>query len=68
MKLRNLTIGLVVGIALFIVANIYSYIRMPASSTIDDGFVYFGWPFNIYAYGGYYGHPVYIWAGLLANS
>ena len=67
MKLRNLTIGLVVGIALFIVANIYSYIRMPASSTIDDGFVYFGWPFNIYAYGGYYGHPVYIWTDLLAN-
>jgi hypothetical protein len=67
MKLGRLTIGLVVAIAAFIVANIYSYIRMPASSTIDDGFVYFGWPFNIYAYGGYYGHPVYIWTGLLAN-
>ena len=40
---------------------------MPASSTIDDGFVYFGWPFNIYAYGGYYGHPVYLWTGGLAN-
>ena len=67
MKLRRLTIGIVASIALFVAANIYSYVRMPAFSTMDDGFVYFGWPFNIYAYGGYYGHPVYIWTGLLAN-
>ena len=67
MRSKYVAIGLLGSAAFFIAANIYSYLRMPASSTIDDGFVYFGWPFNVYAYGGYYGHPVYIWTGMLAN-
>jgi hypothetical protein len=51
----------------FCAANLYSYYQMPEYSTIDDGFVYFGWPFSIYAYGGYFGHPVTIWTGLVGN-
>jgi len=67
MKLPHLTVGVIASVVLLAAANFYSYVRMPASSTIDDGFVYFGWPFNIYAYGGYYDHPVYLWTGALAN-
>jgi len=52
---------------LFAAANTYSYFHMQLYSTIDDGFVYFGWPFAVYAYGGYFGHPVVIWTGLIGN-
>ena len=67
MILGHLRFGLFAGVVVLIAANIYSYFRMRAVSTIGDGFVYFGWPFNIYASGGYSGHSVYIWTGLLAN-
>jgi hypothetical protein len=40
---------------------------MPEYSTMDDGFVYFGWPFSVYAYGGYFGGAVIIWTGLIGN-
>ena len=52
---------------LFFAANLYSYYRMPAESTIDDGFVYFGLPFNVYAYGGFWTHSVIFWPGLIAD-
>jgi len=51
----------------FCAANLYSYYQMPEYSTIDDGFVYFGWPFSIYAIGGYVGLPVTIWTGIVGN-
>ena len=34
---------------------------------MDDGFVYFGWPFSVYAYGGFWSHPVTIWTGIIGN-
>ena len=52
---------------LFGAVNLISYLRMPESSTIDDGFVYFGWPFDIYARGGFVTGEAIIWTGLLGN-
>ncbi len=66
MRFRKLPIMLFIAI-LFCAANLVSYYRMPAYSTIDDGFVYFGWPFSIYAYGGFWSHAVFIWTGLIGN-
>ena len=40
---------------------------MPQYSTIDDGFVYFGWPFTVYLYGGFWSHAVIAWTGVLGN-
>ena len=54
-------------IAIFCAANLVSYLLMPESSTLDDGFVYFGWPFYIYARGGFFTHEVIIWTGIIGN-
>lgn len=51
----------------FSAANLYSYYRMPEYSSMDDGFVYFGWPFSVYAYGGFWSHSVTIWTGIIGN-
>lgn len=66
MKSRTVAINLLF-LALLCVVNLFSYLRMPESSTIDDGYVYFGWPFTIYAYGGFFGHAVINWTGLIGN-
>jgi hypothetical protein len=66
MRSRRLTIGLFSAL-LFCAANLYSYYKMPAYSTIDDGFVSFGWPFRIYVEGGFVGQRVIIWTGLIGN-
>jgi len=66
MKSSKLPLSLVVAMV-FCAANLFSYYRMPESSTIDDGFVYFGWPFSVYAYGGFWSHPVIIWTGMVGN-
>jgi hypothetical protein len=67
MKFLDYKIQFVVAF-IFLSANFVSYLRMPEYSSMDDGFVYFGWPFRIYAYGGYFGHPVNIWTGLIGNA
>ena len=61
------TKGFFLGLLLFLAANLYSYYRMPVSSTMDDGFVSFGFPFELYAYGGFFTHSVILWAGLIAD-
>lgn len=66
MRRQKLLINLFIAIS-FCAANLFSYYRMPEGSTLDDGFVYFGWPFSIYAYGGYWSHAVFIWTGLIGN-
>lgn len=48
-------------------ANLISYLVMPESSTMDDGSVYFGWPFSIYARGGFATGEAIIWTGLIGN-
>lgn len=60
-------IGFFIGILLFVSANISSYYRMPTESSIDDGFVDFGIPFKLYAYGGFWTHSVILWDGLLTD-
>ena len=48
--------------------NLYSYFRMPIEHpTMDDGFVDFGVPFKLYAYGGFAGQSIILWRGLLIN-
>ena len=54
-------------VLVFCAANIYSYFTMPQFSTIDDGFIYFGWPFAIYAEGGFAGTRGLIWTGIIGN-
>ena len=51
----------------FIAANVYSYYRMPAESSMADGFVSFGWPFELYLEGGFVGTQTIIWTGLIGN-
>lgn len=63
---RNAIVGLLVAL-IFFAANVYSYLRMPSYSTIDDGFVYFGWPFSIYMSGGFATISVIVWTGVVGN-
>ena len=65
MKSRKFLKGLVA--AVFCVANLFSYLRMPGESSMDDGFVTFGWPFDVYGYGGFWTHLVIFWTGIIAN-
>lgn len=62
---RKLLMKLVATV--FFAANLISYWRMPAASSIADGFVTFGWPFDVYGYGGFVGHEVIIWTGIIGN-
>ena len=57
-----LSVALVFG-----VANLISYLLMPEFSTLDDGFATFGWPFNIYARGGFAGGEAVCWTGVIGN-
>ena len=66
MKSRRVLIGLVVAL-FFGGVNFYSYYQMPEYSTIDDGFVYFGRPFSLYASGGYAGVSGILWTGLIGD-
>lgn len=66
MKFRKPTITFAV-VLVFCAANIYSYFIMPEYSTLDDGFIYFGWPFDIYAEGGFVSTRGVLWTGLVGN-
>jgi hypothetical protein len=65
MKSRKFLMVLVATV--FCLANLFSYLRMPAESYLLDGFVTFGWPFDVYGYGGYWTHHFLIWTGIIAN-
>lgn len=65
MKARKLII-LVVAV-LFCVANLLSYLQMPQYSTLDDGWVVFGWPFGVYGSGGFATTTSVIWTGIIGN-
>lgn len=66
MKLRRSAIPLFVALV-FGAANVIGYLLIPEWSTMDDGFVYFGWPFHIYARGGFAGVEVILWTGVIGN-
>jgi len=66
MKSRKLLMLLVATV--FCAANLISYLRMSAVlSSIADAFATFGWPFDVYGYGGFWTHHVIIWTGIIAN-
>lgn len=54
-------------VVLFGTANIISYYLMPEYPAMDDGFVHFGWPFSLYAEGGFAGMRGILWTGLIGN-
>jgi hypothetical protein len=64
---REFSKGFLIALLLFVATNIYSYFMMPGASGLDDGFVTFGFPLSLYAYGGYWTHSVILWQGLLAD-
>jgi hypothetical protein len=66
MSSQRLTVGFFIAM-LFCIANVFSYLRMPEYPTLDDGFVFFGWPFTVYGYGGFVGQSVIVWTGLIGN-
>lgn len=67
MKYKRFTIGFLGTLIWFAAANIFSYIRMPEYSSLDDGFVDFGWPLKMYARGGFWTHTVILWNGVIGN-
>jgi hypothetical protein len=66
MTAKEIAVALSIACAFF-TGNLCSYYLMPQYSMIDDGFVYFGWPFDIYAEGGFAGTRVIIWTGVIGN-
>ncbi len=66
MRSRKLSITFVIAV-LFCLANIYTYLRMPEYSTLDDGFVSFGWPFDVYRDGGFAHIATVVWTGVIGN-
>lgn len=67
LRSKAFTFGFFGGLLLFVAANLYSYFRMAEYPSMDDGFVDCGVPFKLYAYGGFFGHSVILWQGLLAD-
>lgn len=66
MKSRKILMLLVATV--FCAANLISYLRMSAVlSSIADAFVTFGWPFDVYGYGGFVTHQEIIWTGIIGN-
>src|SRR6185436_7618064 len=65
MNARRLII-LVVAVP-FCVANLLSYLQMPQYSTLDDGWVVFGWPFSVYGSGGFATTTFVNWTGIIGN-
>jgi hypothetical protein len=66
-RTRNFAVGSFVALTFLGTVNLFSYYRMPAYSTIDDGFVGCGWPFWLYASGGFAHYSFIIWTGVLGN-
>jgi hypothetical protein len=64
MRLRTLTPAILL---LLSAINLYSYLIMPKYPAIADSFACFGWPFHMYAEGGFVGTRKFIWTGLFAN-
>ena len=67
MHSKTFAFGFFGGLLSFVAANLYSYFRMADYPSMDDGFVDCGLPFKLYAYGGFFGHSVILWQGLLAD-
>jgi hypothetical protein len=61
------TVGFFAVLLFFVGANVYSYMVMPNEPRLADGFEQYGFPFNLYMYGGLAGMSNILWEGLIAN-
>ena len=59
-------IACLIGLCLFIIANLYSYEKM-YDPLCFDCIVGFGWPFRWYETGGYFGMTRILWLGLIGD-
>ena len=66
MRSKAFPIGFSFGAALFVAANIYSYLRVIPPCC--DSFGPFGVPFEMGGYGGFAGQAYILWGGVLANA
>jgi hypothetical protein len=64
---RKFSMGFLIALLLFVATNIYSYVLMPDAPSMSDGAVTFGFPLNLYEYGGFWTHSVILWQGLLVD-
>lgn len=64
MRLKPFSIGVIVGLLVFIVANLVTYHRMLNEPVLTDATVGFGFPFQLYVSGGFTGEFI-VWSGLV---
>lgn len=69
MRVKSFLVGLLVGLAPFVAANVYGYLRMgsPGSAACNDCSVSFGFPFPVWVEGGFVSVKRVLWAGLVAD-
>lgn len=69
MRAKPFIVGLLVGLAPFVAANLYGYLRMgsPGSAACNDCSVSFGFPFPVWVEGGFVSVKRVLWAGLVAD-
>jgi hypothetical protein len=70
MRSKIFLIGFLIWLALFVAANLYSYIHMGSSGggTCDDCFSSFGFPFALWIEGGFVSVAHILWGGLIADA
>ena len=66
MRSKSFALGCAASFALLVVANYHSYTRM-LSSTCDDCYISFGFPFRVWVEGGFVGITQIVWSGVVAN-
>ena len=69
MRAKSFIVGLVVGLAPFVAANVYDYLRMGStgSAACNDCSVSFGFPFPLWVEGGFVSVKRLLWGGLVAD-
>jgi hypothetical protein len=69
MRSKLFLVGLVLGVAPLVAANIYGYRRMGlhGGGSCDDCSFSFGFPFPLWVEGGFVGMGRVLWGGLLAD-
>ena len=64
---RAFAVGFLIGSLIFVLINVHSYRRMIDFASCCDGFTSFGFPFDWYTFGGYFGMTYIHWWKVLAN-
>lgn len=69
MRAKLFIVGLAVGLAPFVAANVYGYLSMGStgSAACNDCSVSFGFPFPVWVEGGFVSVKRVLWGGLLAD-